>query len=145
MKNFSQRKKKYNNAFEYALNLLSRKDYSEYELKEKLLQYFDSSVDEVIEKLKERGLLSDERYTERLCEKYMKKKYGFLKIKCELEKRGIGREVIDEVLPRLYTLEKEKEIAQYYLSKKPKEKLYSYLIQKGFRSRIVQEVLACKN
>ncbi|MGC9099863.1 MAG: regulatory protein RecX [Caldisericum sp.] len=142
MKNFLQRKKKPNSILNYALNLLSRKDYSEYELREKLSMYFDSGVDEILDKLKERGLLSDERYALRLIDKYIKKKYGFLKIKMELEKRGLKN--FQDILTNAYTAELERDNARYFLDKKPKEKLYAYLIQKGFRPHIVQEVLAEK-
>ncbi|MCI4464048.1 MAG: regulatory protein RecX [Caldisericum sp.] len=142
MKNSLQKKKKPNSILNYALNLLSRKDYSEFELREKLLQYFDSGIEEVIEKLKERGLLSDERYAERLIDRYIKKKYGFLRIKMELEKRGLKD--FGVLLNKMYTYDLEKENAKMFLDKKPKEKLYTYLVQKGFRPRIVQEVLAEK-
>ncbi|BAL80856.1 regulatory protein RecX [Caldisericum exile] len=143
MKNSLQRKKKPSSILNYALNLLSRKDYSEYELRGKLSTYFDSGIEEVIFKLKERGLLSDERYALRLIDRYIKKKYGFLKIKVELEKRGLRE--FNDILSNLYTDDLEKENIKYFLHKKPKEKLYAYLIQKGFRPHIVQEVLAEKN
>lgn len=142
MKNFLQKKKKHSNVLNYALNLLARKDYSEYELRQKLSEYPNSEIDEVIEKLKERGLLSDERYAERLIDKFIRKKYGFLKVKMELEKRGLNN--FQDLLNDMYTKDLEEENVRYFLDKKPKEKLYNYLIQKGFRPRIVQEVLAEK-
>lgn len=50
-----------------ALNLLARREYSQYELKNKLLHKFSDSaaeIDQVLERLTEQGLQSDERFVD---------------------------------------------------------------------------------
>jgi len=47
---------------------------------------------------------------------------------------------LQKLFKDIYSEELEREYLKF-LDKKPKEKLYSYLIQKGFRPHIVQEVL----
>lgn len=145
MKSYSPKKKKpSNDCFNYALMLLSRRDYSEFELRKKLESYDGVEVENTINKLKEKGLLSDERYVERLVDRYIKKGYGFVKIEEELNKKGLLNVSSKAFLKDIYSEELEKENILKFLDKKPKEKLYSYLIQKGFRPHIVQEVLASK-
>jgi SOS response regulatory protein OraA/RecX len=104
------------------------------------------SAGKVIANLIERGLLSDERYVERVIQKYaFEKKYGFLKVEAELYKKGIYKDIFRQKLTELVTPEIEREIALKLLSKKPKDKIRAYLLSRGFRPHIVQEVLADKN
>jgi len=70
---FTKKKKPSSDGFNYALMLLSRRDYSEFELRRKLECYDSVEVENTINKLKEKGLLSDERYVERLVDRYIKK------------------------------------------------------------------------
>ncbi len=147
MKDYSRRSKKGSDPSTYAFRLLSRKDYSEFELRHKLEEHFDKeSAGKVIANLIERGLLSDERYVERVIQKYaFEKKYGFLKVEAELYKKGIYKDIFRQKLSELVTPEIEREIALKLLSKKPKDKIRAYLLSRGFRPHIVQEVLADKN
>jgi len=80
MKSYSPKKKKpSSDSFNYALMLLSRRDYSEFELRRKLECYDSVEVENTINKLKEKGLLSDERYVERLVDRYIKKGMDLLR------------------------------------------------------------------
>ena len=149
MKSSSKRQKSQNSrsddkSHDYALFLLARKDYSKYELEKKLkLKFSVGSVNKVVEDLEGRGLISDERYAEKIIQKYaFLKKFGYLKVETELLKRGIDKNIFKNILNEVYTPSKEKENAISFLTKKPPDKIYNYLISKGFRSYIVQEVLA---
>lgn len=145
MRNLSRKSKKdKDNPLNYSYLLLARRDYSEFELKKKLLERFEEEkVDSVLEKLKERGLLSDERYMERMINKYaFDKKYGYYKVELELINRGFDRKLFKAKLNELLPEIKELEIARSLLGKRPKEKIRAYLINRGFRPHIVKEVLA---
>ncbi len=147
MRNSSRRNKKKKNSvssFNYALRLLSRRDYSIYELKEKLKKKYDEKeIEDTIEKLLERELLNDMRYAERIIRKYaFIKKYGYLKVLDELSKRGLKQNAVRELLDSLYSEDKEKGNAFSLISKRPPDKIGNYLLSKGYRSHIVREVLA---
>ncbi len=129
--------------FNYALYLLSFRDYSEYELRKKLNKKFDGdSVGSVIEKLKKEGLLSDKQYVENIIRKYaIVKKYGYFKVEQELLRRGIKREFYKNILDELYDEDKEEKNALSISSKRPLNKLRVYLIGRGYHPYIVQRVL----
>ncbi len=129
----------------YALRLLSRKDYSVYEIKEKLLSrnYTEEEIENTIKKLLERDLLNDMRYAERIIKKYaFVKRYGYLKVRNELFKRGLKYEEVLQLLDSLYTEEDEKRNAFSLISKRPPDKIANYLLGKGYRAHIVREILA---
>ena len=87
-------------AYNYAVNLLSRRDHSERELMTKLTQkgYCDGA-EEAIRKLRNGGYVSDERFA-RLYVRELQtfKKYGKRRIEQELYRKGVDREIIREVL-----------------------------------------------
>ncbi len=73
--------------YNYSIHLLARQDYSEYKLKQKLRSKKDNlphEVDEVLAKLKEKGLLREEAYRRLFIRKWMMKGEGEDKIR----KRG---------------------------------------------------------
>lgn len=87
-------------AYNYAVNLLSRRDHSVKELMNKLSQKgYSDGAEEAIEKLKKGGYVSDERFA-RLYVRELQtfKKYGKRRIEQELYRKGIDREIISEVL-----------------------------------------------
>lgn len=60
--------------YNYSIHLLARQDYSEYKLKQKLRSKKDNlphEVDEVLVKLKEKGLLREEAYRRLFIRKWM--------------------------------------------------------------------------
>lgn len=62
--------------YNYCIHLLARQDYSEYKLRQKLRskpQNLPHMIDEVIPKLKERGLLREESYRRLFIRKWMMK------------------------------------------------------------------------
>jgi SOS response regulatory protein OraA/RecX len=149
MKSSSKRQKSQNSKnnediCNYAFFLLAIRDYSKHEIGKKLkLKFSVESVNRVVEDLEGRGLISDERYAEKIIQKYaFLKKFGYLKVEAELFKRGIDKTIFKNMLDTVYTPLKEKENAISFLNKKPPDKIYNYLLSRGFRSYIVQEVLA---
>lgn len=86
-----------------ALELLSRRPYSRRELKDKLLRKGtdELSADDCVLWLSECGFLDDSEYASAVVRHYSAKGYGPGRIKSELIRRGIERELADDALSEL--------------------------------------------
>ena len=86
-----------------ALEMLSRRPYSRRELRDKLLRSGtdEQSAEDCVSWLCERGFLDDEEYAGAVARHYAAKGYGAGKVKSELRRRGIERELSDETLAAL--------------------------------------------
>ncbi len=129
--------------YDYCLGLLSRRMYSEKELADKLKLHGcpPDISEEILEKLKENGYLSDEVYREQfLYSRRTYKKQGFYKIKRELSGKGISLDASDYD----FTAEKEnlKEQVALLLAKQTEtKKIYSRLLRKGYRFSDISDCL----
>ena len=84
-------------AREWALYILDMREHSVKELYDKLIKkYPDEICRTVCSELEEKGILDDRRYAGQLFERYSSK-YGRYRVQNELYRRGIDREIIDEV------------------------------------------------
>jgi regulatory protein len=83
-----------------ALNLLSRREHSAYELKQKLSQrQFDlSEIEEVLAALKELNLQSDERFAENYTHYRLERGFGPYRIGEELKARGVDQDLISAAI-----------------------------------------------
>ena len=112
----SKEKKQFSSAqeaYDCALNLLSYRDYSEKKMLERLQQKGADAEQsqQALEKLQHYGLVDDERYAARVYEGWLAKRcYGRQHLKAELTKRGVGAELIAELMER-FTPELEAEHA----------------------------------
>lgn len=108
----------------------------------------DLTVDLVIKKLKQKGLLDDKKFAEDWMEA-RSKKYGKNRIRQELYQKGIDKEIVNEVIENG---ENSEQIIQQALEKKLriwknlkalefKKKAYGYLIRRGFEYEIVKKVI----
>ena len=84
---------------ERALRLLARRDYAEAELRAKLAPHAgaDDDLAAVIGQLASVGYVSDSRCAEQVSRRHQGK-HGPLTIERDLRRRGIGRELIDQVV-----------------------------------------------
>ncbi len=129
--------------YDYCLGLLSRRMYSEKELREKLrLHECPPDIGEdILAKLKENGYLSDEQYREQfIYSKQTYKKQGFYKIKQDLFGKGISLDASDYD----FSAEQEnlKEQVALLLNKKTDtQKIYSRLIRRGYRFSDITDCL----
>ncbi|GAB6282580.1 MAG: recombination regulator RecX [Ignavibacterium sp.] len=142
---------------ERAYRYLSRRMHSGYELKIKLLQknYDKKLIDEVLNELKEKNLIDDKEFAGLyIDERLRKKKIGIIKIRAELIKKGINRQIIDELLNGFETNDEmkenilligEKKIKQLKSrnldNKQIKQKLFSFLISKGYDFDLIKETI----
>ncbi len=94
---------KYNRAKEKALYLIEYRDRTKKELFDKLVVLFGESASKrAIERLEELGLINDEKYAREYAEVLLDRK-GFSRQRAvfELMKKGIDKDVIEEILDEL--------------------------------------------
>ncbi len=143
------------NAFRY----LSGRNHSKNELRIKLLRkgYKNEIIKNVIFDLERLGYLNDEDFTYNFYKVNIKKK-GINRIKADLYKKGVDRNIIEETGsqflddPGLYNTAKSlaKKKMNILQRKKnteiqKKQKLYQYLVGKGYSTDIIKNVLESFN
>jgi regulatory protein len=140
------------NSFRY----LSGRNHSRFELKLKLAKkkYDKMLIENVLTNLTEEGFLDDRLFAEEYIKSKLNRNIGPLKIKSELFKKGIDREILNAVFADSFdediAYEKALIAAEKRYSnlkgrtiddKKIKLKLYSFLTSKGFTAEIIKSVL----
>lgn len=87
-------------ARERAIELISRRQLSRAELEKKLIDKGESEEDAAYcaAWLEERGLIDDARYAAAVARHYAAKGYGAGRLRAELTRRGIARELWDEAI-----------------------------------------------
>ncbi len=138
----------------YALNLLSRREYSIYELQQKVtLKFPDLDSDEQIElvqRLKVSGLACDERFSEMWARTRYSQGKGPIRIRQELKQKGISETQIETALEQesfdwyqLALTTKRKKFNQPAQDHKEKAKIYRFLSYRGFNSEQIQYAMDC--
>jgi len=134
-----------------AVRLLSRREHSALEIRDKLLKRdFDSEeIDRVIIELQQGGWLSDERFAEAYIRMRQLKGFGPVRIAMELNERGVKEHIVDDYLHAnddswRQTLEqqyrkkyKDKPIEDY----SDKAKRIRFLQYRGFALDVIYQVV----
>ncbi|TDO06236.1 MULTISPECIES: regulatory protein RecX [Halomonas] len=83
-----------------AIHLLARREYSRAELASRLAAkgHEAATIAECLDALAEQGLQSDDRFAENFLRSRILRGQGPLKVRVELERRGLDREVIQRTL-----------------------------------------------
>lgn len=79
-------------AYEYALTLLDRREYAAVDLEERLRRRgaAEDLIRETVDRLRRNGLINEERYARRVLEAWRHKKYyGRLHLQAELKKKNV--------------------------------------------------------
>lgn len=122
----------------YVLWLLNRREYSEKEISDKLIEkkYHPNDQRKVIEYVKEKKYQSDERYGNWFIRT---KKLGSKKLRYELKQKGLSDELIDKLLPddneekeRMEEIFNKKFSNKDLIDKKQKDKAIRYMLSKGY-------------
>jgi regulatory protein len=89
-----------NHAFDYAVVLLARRDYSTHELKRKLAErgYTEHAYEVVVDDLESMGKMNNERYGQNVVAYRARRGHGPVRIRNELKKSGLSRAAIDEAV-----------------------------------------------
>lgn len=137
-------------AYNYALYVLGCKDYTSSEIVKKLRQkeYSEETIDKIILKLKNYGMIDDEKYIDRYVNDCLNlKKYGSRKILFNLKSKGIQSDVINNT-----SISNEVQFSNAYmlafkrsniLGENPnkKEKIFRYLLSKGYDYELISNVI----
>ncbi|WP_457640089.1 regulatory protein RecX [Persephonella sp.] len=127
-------------AVSYALKLLSRRDYFEAELRQKLLMkgFDDSTVEQTVNYLKEQSLLNDEKLIERYREKAVQKGKSSAYIRSKLYRKGVSDIGLsfEEELESALNLLKNK-----YRKGKNYPDVVKFLKNRGFSYSVIQEAV----
>jgi len=130
-----------NRAYEKALYLLDYRDRTFVEIKRKLLENFPpEAVEYALLKVQELGLIDDENFARRFASEMINfKNYGKKRVKSELYRRGVERDIIEKVLEEFDVNNEEKicEIIKrkYYPlpeDKKEISKIVNALMRQGY-------------
>lgn len=140
---------------QYAVKLLSKRRYTVYQLKRKLLQKklaTTQEIDALIERLQKLKYLDDELFTELFIEDALRRKpQGIMMVKNSLIKKGIEPQVIakklelktiDEMEVAKKASEKKLQTLQRFSHFQQKEKLYRFLLSRGFPQNTIFKVLS---
>lgn len=135
-----------------AMFLLEKMDRTESQLRDKLRQgfYAEDIIEDAISYVKGYHYIDDIRYARTYvrCQKERKSKR---QIKVDLLQKGVDREVIDSAIEAEYETESEQELILKWIEKrhysiensdiKEKQKMYQFLMRKGFRSEDILHIL----
>ena len=90
----------FNAVYNKALDLLSRREHSSKEIREKLILRFDDIViiNSVITKLEENNLINDTRFAEAYVSSRKRKGFGPKKISFELLSKGVSESVANRII-----------------------------------------------
>lgn len=130
---------KNSSTYQKILKLLSKKDYSEAELKEK----FPDLPIFILNKLKEEKLIDDHKLAKRIIENLQKKGKGYYYILRELERRKVKNEVIEN-LKKNYNFQEELERCKEIFEKlknKNEKSIFLNLKGRGFPDEIIEKIM----
>lgn len=134
----------------HAVRLLARRAHGSLELKSKLRQkgYAEQEVHDALETCQRLHYQSDEMFCEQLCRIRFQQGYGPLRIRQELQAKGIAKELIEQCL----TCESldwhqaaqavwEKKASSYSeLTLKEQQKLQRFLLYRGFPADLIRQI-----
>ena len=141
-----------------AINLLSKKDYTEYGLRKKLDEgfYNEEIIDKTIEYLKSYGYIDDKRYVKNYFASYIQSRPRN-KIIQKLVEKGISHELLEDMVEAIYEEERELtylpdeiELGRKLLEKKKynngillkdRQKVYGYLMRNGITAENALKLL----
>jgi len=137
----------------YAFRLLAYRGRSENELRERLASkgFSEAAVTETIVNLKEAGFIDDAALALDLKRQTLEqKKLGYRAARSFMEKRGLGRDLVESTLGYDEDVElanarnllcKRMKSMGNYLTTKERKRLYDYLSRRGFSSPVIGKAL----
>ena len=128
--------------YQHALNFLARREHSRLELFQKLQRHSSNKaeIEQVLEQLQQEKLQNDVRFAESFIHHRAEQGYGWMKIRYELQQRGVNSSDYQQALEVL-TIDWQEIAANAYrkhFDSKPiqdfkdKQKRMAYLQQRGF-------------
>lgn len=133
-----------------AVALLARREHSRYDLARKMRRYTDDAdeIEQVLDKLQEKNLLSDQRFAETYV-RARKERFGRQRLRYELAQQQVAESIIEAVLAPLADDEYERayevwerKFNQPAQDQREYARQYRFLGQRGFSSDVIRKVLA---
>jgi len=135
-----------------AMHLLNEMARTEEQLRQKLKQngYPEDVIDSAVAYVKSFGYINDEAYIRNFVESRKGKK-SRREIYALLGQKGLNQETVETVLDEMYEEHSDQEAIREILRKKhwdseesdikEKQKIYAYLVRKGFRYEDIRQVI----
>ncbi|MBQ8807853.1 MAG: regulatory protein RecX [Clostridia bacterium] len=135
---------------DYALKLIEFRDRTEKEIRDKLLQkgYDTNETEDEIEFLKNYGYINDMRYAKHFTADAINiKKWGKIRIRAELLKRGIDREITDNTIEDAFEeADDERVFAQMqtrfknsdFSNMKERTRIFNFFMRRGYTSEEIK-------
>lgn len=138
-----------------AMHLLEKKEWTEHQLRDKLhtLFYPEEIIDQAVAYVKAYHYIDDLRYAASYIEYRMEKK-SIRQLEQELMQKGISREVVREAAEQIELPEEETQIRKWLEKKhyaeksddpRERERMYRFLLGKGYSISSVGRVLRSEN
>lgn len=151
VKNFATEKKIFDQTrlYSYGIWLLSRRDYTIYDLSQKMKKYQpdDEIINNVINKIKNLGYLNDEKTAINIVKSKINKESAY-KIKKTLLDKGIDKNIIENIISESFLEDTELNAAIHLLDKKFKQynkdlekKYFNFLSSKGYKFDVILKSL----
>lgn len=140
----------FSDIFDRALKILSLRDHSVFELRQKLRDRFEDKevIDQVLEKLLDLKYLDDTRFARIYSKSLQKKGKSSYMVKQSLRKKGIADTAAAPFVNQagdldiaLATAEKKLKVLARFDSEQQRQKLGNFLRNRGFGFDIIQKVL----
>lgn len=134
----------------YAMNLLARREYTLFELRQKLLKKSSDldAINQVIANLQTEGLQSDQRFTESFTRMRLRQGKGKRLVAMELKQKGVDTHLIQEFLSdeeqwreALSALIERRFSGQIARDPQQKAKQFRYLQSRGFSYEQIQAIV----
>ena len=134
----------------YALRLITIKDRTEKEIRGKLSEkgFEENIIEDEIAFLKDYGYIDDASYVKHITNDAINlKKWGKLRIRTELFKRGIDRETVDNTLADAFFEDCTDKIAQQLESRfknsdlsnlKERTRIFNYFLRRGYTAEEIK-------
>ena len=137
-----------------AMNLLQKRDYTEYKLREKLKDggYPTECMEEAIEYVKSYKYLDDQRYASDYV-RYYKESRSKKRISMDLVQKGVDKDLIAQILEEEYAEEdsdveldqiRHLLIKKHYdpeMEYKDKQKIMAFLYRKGYSTELIYKAM----
>ena len=138
-----------------AVRMLTRRDHSRYEVRQKLKQrgFGPEEIRAAVAECERFNYIDDERTAQVYIGQLVRRGFGFRRIAIELKKKGLQGRNIEEILEQQQVEIDEREIARRVLQKKIKsferqtdpkkrrDKIYRFLDYRGFSRSLISELI----
>ena len=134
-----------------ALDLVSRREHSRHELRQKLNKRFPETmpiIEEALDKLVLNNILDDERFVEMYLNARARKGFGPIKIEMELYSKKVDSMLIGNAIEAYesWAENAENELKKKFKGIKPtdyqsKMKQKQFLFNRGFSTQIIEQIL----